>query len=66
MYYNKDKYIYSNKEVYSVMKHNYLEPRADIRFLMSGDIIANSEEPFEGINEPEKEPADDTIEDNFS
>ena len=48
------------------MKHNYLEPRADIRFLMSGDIIANSDEPYEGVNEPEKEPADDTVNDNFS
>jgi hypothetical protein len=47
------------------MKHNYLEPRADIRFLMSTDIIANSEEPYEGINDPEQEPKDDTVNDPF-
>ena len=45
------------------MKHNYLEPRADIRFLMSEDIIANSD-PI-GSNEPETEPKDDIVNDPF-
>jgi hypothetical protein len=45
------------------MKHNYLEPRADIRFLMSEDIIATSA-PDSALN-PEKEPNDDVVNDNF-
>jgi len=45
------------------MKHNYLEPRADIRFQMSKDIIANSE--VIGNNDPEEEPKDDVVSDPF-
>lgn len=47
------------------MKHNYFEPRADIRFLTSADIIAASEEPYIGTNEPEEEPKDDVVSDPF-
>ncbi len=45
------------------MKHTYFEPRADIRFLKSEDIIAAS--PTDSPVDAEKVPGDDTVEDNF-
>ena len=50
------------------MKFEYLEPRAEVRFLLSGDIIATSTE--EGGNNkpgisPETQPKDDAVEDPF-
>ena len=55
------------------MKFNYLEPRADIRFLLVEDIIASSEEPDDDDDDtpeppaitPEGDPNDDTANDPF-
>ncbi len=54
------------------MKFNYLEPRADIRFLLVEDIIASSEEPDDPDDPddgpeitPEGDPNDDTANDPF-
>ena len=52
------------------MKFNYLEPRADIRYLLTEDIIASSEEPDEDPDDgpavtPEGDPNDDTANDPF-
>ena len=46
------------------MKFDYAKPDADIRFLLSRDIIAASEEAVEPIN-PEGPILDDTVSDNF-
>jgi len=47
------------------MKHTYFEPRADVRFLLSMDIIAASGEPQGPSIPPEEIPNDDTASDNF-
>ena len=59
------------------MKFNYLEPRADLRFLLVEDIIASSEEPDDDNDDdddtpapgpsitPEGDPTDDTANDPF-
>ncbi|MBQ9801695.1 MAG: hypothetical protein IJW51_01310 [Clostridia bacterium] len=47
------------------MKLNYTEPRADIRFLLSKDIIAASEEVGDPLV-PEKTPTDDVVADPFT
>ena len=46
------------------MKLSYKEPRAEIRFLLSRDIIAASGEPEQNLN-PEREPGVDAVEDPF-
>lgn len=47
------------------MKLSYIEPRAEIRFLLSKDIIAASGEPEKNLN-PEGVPGDDVVEDPFT
>ena len=47
------------------MKLNYIEPSADIRFLLSKDIIAASEEELPDPLKPEQAPGDDTANDPF-
>jgi len=47
------------------MKTNYLEPSAEIRFLLSKDIIAASEEAPENPLKPETPPSDDVVVDPF-
>ena len=47
------------------MKLNYIEPSADIRFLLSKDIIAASEEELPPPLSPEKAPNDDVANDPF-
>ena len=49
------------------MKLNYIEPSADIRFLLSKDIIAASEEgeQLPPPLDPEKAPNDDVANDPF-
>ena len=47
------------------MKTNYLEPSAEIRFLLSKDIIAASDEAPENTLKPENVPGDDAVEDPF-
>ncbi len=46
------------------MKLLYLEPSAEIRFLLSKDIIAASQEP-ENPLKPETAPNDDVVADPF-
>ncbi len=46
------------------MKLKYTLPSAEIRFLLSKDIIAASEEPQSPLN-PETPPNDDVAEDPF-
>ena len=46
------------------MKLQYTEPAADVRFLLSKDIIAASEEPQNPIT-PETPGGDDVAEDPF-
>ncbi|MBR2010948.1 MAG: hypothetical protein IKA06_04300 [Clostridia bacterium] len=46
------------------MKLHYLEPSAEIRFLLSKDIIAASGEPESPLN-PETAPKDDVVADPF-
>lgn len=46
------------------MKLSYLEPSADIRFLLSKDIIAASAEPTDPLN-PEQPNKDDVVVDPF-
>ena len=47
------------------MKLSYLEPRADVRLLLSLDIIAASEEAGSDIPDPETALPDDAREDPF-
>ena len=47
------------------MKFNYLKPDADIRFPMSRDIIAASEEENKPSLIPEDNIKDDVVVDNF-
>ena len=49
-----------------IMKLSYLEPKADVRVLLSQDIIAASEEPG-GITplDPENAKPSDAVEDPF-
>ncbi|MBR3862392.1 MAG: hypothetical protein IKM42_01905 [Clostridia bacterium] len=49
------------------MKLHYLEPSAEIRFLLSKDIIAASQEPQEPQDplKPETAPNDDVVADPF-
>ena len=47
------------------MKTNYLEPSAEIRFLLSKDIIAASDEVPENPLVPETTPGDDVVVDPF-
>ena len=47
------------------MKLSYIEPRAEIRFLLSKDIIAASVEPEQTLK-PEGVPGDDVVEDPFT
>ena len=46
------------------MKLSYLEPKADIRFLLSQDIIAESEEAVPPV-QPEGQNPDDAVVDPF-
>ena len=47
------------------MKLTYLEPKAELRLLLSQDIIAASEEGGNTPLEPEKANPDDAVEDPF-
>ncbi len=47
------------------MKLSYIEPRAEIRFLLTRDIIAASGEPEQNVY-PEGVPGDDIVEDPFT
>ena len=47
------------------MKLIYIEPSADIRFLLSKDIIAASEEELPPPLKPETFPNDDAVNDPF-
>ena len=46
------------------MKLHYLEPSAEIRFLLSKDIIAASQEPVDPLK-PDAAPSDDVVADPF-
>ena len=47
------------------MKFTYLEPKAELRLLLSQDIIAASEEGGNTPLEPEQANPDDAVEDPF-
>ena len=47
------------------MKLTYLEPKAELRLLLSQDIIAASEEGGNTPLDPEKVNPDDAVEDPF-